>query len=221
MSNVWPKDLQPWPLSHDGDLCILASDEIAEHETWGVLKNYPGESQEMMTRFDNHPGEPTLTEYLSQRERELHQTSREVYEERINLGVAKEQARKDLPLSTYTEAYWKMDLGNLLHFLGLRMDAHAQLEIRTYANIIGYEIVAKLFPTVWQGFLDYRLNAMTLTALDQDVICRLNAYGSKAAWTVEMFMACQPDRWQSLARCRERDECLAKLQKLGLVAADG
>ena len=49
----------------------------------------------------------------------------------------REQARKDLPLSTYTEAYWKVDLHNLLHFLRLRMDEHAQLEIREYADTIG------------------------------------------------------------------------------------
>ena len=49
-----------------------------------------------------------------------------VYEHRLERGVAREQARKDLPLSTYTEAYWKVDLHNLLHFLQLRMDSHAQ-----------------------------------------------------------------------------------------------
>ena len=56
--------------------------------------------------------------------------------------MAREQARKDLPLSTYTEAYWKIDLYNLLHFLSLRMDAHAQQEIRDYASAIGEQIVA-------------------------------------------------------------------------------
>jgi Thymidylate synthase complementing protein len=59
---------------------------------------------------------------------------------RVALGgplrvAAREQARKDLPLSTYTEAYWKIDLHNLLHFLHLRMDEHAQREIRAYAII--------------------------------------------------------------------------------------
>jgi len=57
---------------------------------------------------------------LSTRESELLKISREVYEERLSKGVAREQARKDLPLSTYTEAYWKVDLHNLLHFLELR-----------------------------------------------------------------------------------------------------
>ena len=71
---------------------------------------------------------------FSAREHELHKLARKVYNERIEAGLAREQARKDLPLSTYTEAYWKIDLHNLLHFLALRMEAHAQFEIRSYAN---------------------------------------------------------------------------------------
>ena len=94
---------------------------------------------------------------LTERERELHRLSREVYQERIDAGVAREQARKDLPLSTYTEAYWKIDLHNLLHFLGLRMDSHAQYEIRSYAAIIGRSIVAKWVPSAWSAFVRYRL----------------------------------------------------------------
>ena len=60
---------------------------------------------------------------------------------------AREQARKDLPLSTYTEAYWKCNLHNLLHFLALRMEAGAQLEIRDYATTIGREIVSRWSPS--------------------------------------------------------------------------
>src|SRR5438046_1159829 len=78
---------------------------------------------------------------LSQKQRELHGLSRKLYRERLEAGVAREQARKDLPLSTYTEAYWKMNLHNLLHFRELRMDQHAQVEIRTYATLIGSESV--------------------------------------------------------------------------------
>jgi thymidylate synthase (FAD) len=83
----------------------------------------------------------------------LQRLTREVYEERIAKGIAREQARKDLPLSTYTEAYWKIDLHNLFHFLFLRMDRHAQYEIRKYAETIGYEIVAKWCPVAWEAFL--------------------------------------------------------------------
>ena len=69
---------------------------------------------------------------LTESEREFQDSARKLYEQRIEQGVAREQARKDLPLATYTEAYWKIDLHNLLHFLALRMDPHAQLEIRDY-----------------------------------------------------------------------------------------
>ena len=93
--------------------------------------------------------------------------------QRLELGVAREQARKDLPLSTYTEAYWKIDLHNLLHFLALRMDSHAQWEIRQYATTIGEQIVRPLFPLVWEAFVDYRLEGLFLTRLDREVIVRL------------------------------------------------
>lgn len=107
---------------------------------------------------------------LTEREEELQNFAREIYNERLNFGVAREQARKDLPLSTYTEAYWKIDLHNLLNFLALRMDSHAQFEIRSYANVIGNEIVSRWVPIAWQAFKDYRINSMELSALDIEVL---------------------------------------------------
>lgn len=92
-----------------------------------------------------------------------------VYQDRLHCGVAREQARKDLPLSTYTEAYWKIDLHNLFHFLSLRMDSHAQKEIREFATAIG-EIVAKWVPHAWEAFVDYRLEGMFLSRLDIEVL---------------------------------------------------
>lgn len=103
---------------------------------------------------------------LTLAEERFHGMATKIYKERLELGVAREQARKDLPLSTFTEAYWKIDLHNLFHFLRLRMDPHAQLEIRTCANIIGEEIVAKLFPLSWEAFVDYRLQSMSLSRMD-------------------------------------------------------
>ena len=149
-------------------------------------------------------------------ERQLQELARRVYEERLEAGIAREQARKDLPLSTYTEAYWKIDLHNLLHFLALRMDTHAQLEIRRYAETIGREIVAPLFPLVWEACLDYRVEAVRLTRLDREVIRRLA--GGRVPATEEEFLAAQDPSWHGLERCRERDECCAKLRDLGLVA---
>ena len=156
---------------------------------------------------------------FTQAEKELQDRARRVYEERLGAGIAREQARKDLPLSTYTEAYWKIDLHNLLHFLALRMDAHAQLEIRHYAETIGREIVKPLFPLVWEAFLDYRVEAMRLTKLDRGVISRLVAQSGGRGLPASRadFLAAQDDSWRGLERCRERDECLDKLVSLGLV----
>ena len=109
-------------------------------------------------------------ERLSAAELQLQNLARGTYESRLAAGVAREQARKDLPLSTYTEAYWKVDLHNLLHFLRLRMDDHAQEEIRVYAGTIGEQIVAKWVPLVWEAFTDYRRDAMYLSKLEVDIV---------------------------------------------------
>ena len=153
---------------------------------------------------------------LTEEEREFHDHARNLYEERIRIGVAREQARKDLPLSTYTEAYWKIDLHNLFRFLSLRMDPKAQWEIVQYANTIGNEIVKPLFPVAWEAFVDYQLESMRLTRLDQEVIARLSASGHVPA-TPEQFLAAQDPVWKEMERCREREECREKLQQLGIV----
>jgi thymidylate synthase (FAD) len=78
-------------------------------------------------------------------------------------GLARELARMNLTLNTYTQWYWKIDLYNLLHFLSLRADAHAQYEIRVYADAM-LETVKAWVPIAYQAFLDYRLGAVTLSA---------------------------------------------------------
>jgi len=160
---------------------------------------------------------------LTDAEAEFQQAATRLYNDRLAAGVAREQARKDLPLCTYTEAYWKIDLHNLLHFLSLRMDAHAQQEIRLYATTIGERIVQPLFPIAWEAFRDYRCGAMFLTRLDREVIARLTAQaaatGAAPPFTETAFLAAQDPAWALLSRCRERDECREKLVSLGLVAA--
>jgi len=162
-----------------------------------------------------------LGDSLTESERELQALSRKVYQERIDRGIAREQARKDLPLSTYTEAYWKIDLHNLLHFLALRMDSHAQLEIRHYATAIGEQIVKPLFPIVWEAFLDYRMQSDALSRLEIEAIQRLMAAAAARGLVPpldhELFLELQDETWRGLSRSRERDECEAKLQKLGIL----
>jgi len=78
-------------------------------------------------------------------------------------------ARIPLPVAVYTEWYWKIDLHNLLHFLELRMDFHAQSEIREYANAMA-KIVADAVPMTWEAFEDYQLNTIKLTGPEKEVI---------------------------------------------------
>ena len=172
-------------------------------------------------------GQPLPTdigEKLREEELRLHEEARRIYEARLAAGVAREQARKDLPLATYTEAYWKIDIHNLLHFLALRMDAHAQEEIRLYATTIGHEIVRPLFPVVWEAFEDYRLGGASLSRIEQEVIRRLMSRaaesGAPPPYSTEDFLAVQDETWRELTRCRERDECREKLADLGLLRRD-
>lgn len=157
---------------------------------------------------------------LTASEAEFQRQARALYEERIALGIAREQARKDLPLSTYTEAYWKVDLHNLLHFLALRMDSHAQWEIREYSTTIGEQIIKPLFPLVWEAFVDYRVSGLFLSRLEREVVQRLMtrlAAVGRAQATEADFLAVQDPTWVDLARCRERDECRDKLKLLNLL----
>lgn len=158
----------------------------------------------------------TIGEHLTAREAELQEHARAVYQERLEAGVAREQARKDLPLGTYTEAYWKLDLHNLLHFLALRMDAHAQLEIRSYARVIGHEIVARWCPLAWEAFCDYRFEALSLSRTEAAVLGALGR-GEPAAALAAATEAGWLERNESgqLKRHRERTECEAKLTTLG------
>jgi thymidylate synthase (FAD) len=89
-------------------------------------------------------------------------------------GLARELARMNLSLNFYTQWYWKTDLHNLLHFLSLRADPHAQYEIRTYADAM-LETVKRWVPIVYAAFLEYRMKAATISATGLAVIRRMLA----------------------------------------------
>lgn len=160
--------------------------------------------------------DPATGLLLSEHETDLQLHARSVYAERIKLGVAREQARKDLPLSTYTEAYWKIDLHNLLHFLSLRMDSYAQEEIRSYANIIGNEIVARWCPIAWEAFLDYRLNSVSLSHRECVIIQTLVEGRTQDAIAFANEWGLLPRRDGRLLSSRERAELETTLGLLGL-----
>jgi thymidylate synthase (FAD) len=154
---------------------------------------------------------------LSAAEADLQRTAREIYESRLAAGVAREQARKDLPLSTYTEAHWKIDLHNLLHFLQLRMAAHSQQEIRAYATTIGEQIVSKWVPLVWEAFVDYRLRAVQWSRVEAEIVASVIAGARDHArqLATEAGLLRKTERGETGPN-RERAELEAKLRRFGL-----
>eukprot|EP01112_Ceratiomyxa_fruticulosa_P020552 TRINITY_DN7030_c0_g1_i2.p1 TRINITY_DN7030_c0_g1~~TRINITY_DN7030_c0_g1_i2.p1 ORF type:complete len:323 (-),score=63.28 TRINITY_DN7030_c0_g1_i2:133-1101(-) len=93
----------------------------------------------------------------------------ESYSQLLEKGVTRELARIGLPLSVYTEWYWKIDLHNLFRFLHLRMDSHSQKEIRDYA-IAMFALIKPIVPIAAEAFLDYSFGAITLTRLEIEAI---------------------------------------------------
>jgi thymidylate synthase (FAD) len=105
-------------------------------------------------------------------------------------GLARELARMNLPMNIYTQWYWKVDLHNLMHFLRLRADAHAQYEIRVYAEAV-CELVKAWVPATWAAFEDYRLNAVQFSGpgmaclrrmLAGEAVTQENSGMSKGEW---------------------------------------
>lgn len=96
-------------------------------------------------------------------------TSYNNYEKFLGLNIARELARINLPVSLYTEWYWKIDLHNLFHFLRLRIDAHAQFEIRVYAEALA-EITKCVAPIAYEAFEDYILKSEKFSRLEMNVL---------------------------------------------------
>lgn len=89
-------------------------------------------------------------------------------------GIARELARMNLTLNTYTQFYWKIDLHNFMHFVFLRADKHAQYEIRVYAEIM-QQIMQKWVPLTYKAFLDYRQNATSFSGKEMNLVKKLIA----------------------------------------------
>jgi thymidylate synthase (FAD) len=122
------------------------------------------------------------------------------YRDLTERGVSRELARIGLPVSVYTQWYWKCDLHNILRFLSLRMDAHAQFEIRAYANAM-YALLEPIVPITMEAFRDYELESIRLSRAEIEAI-RAHACGVA------------PDINSDNAR--ERAEWVEKRARLGL-----
>jgi thymidylate synthase (FAD) len=109
-------------------------------------------------------------------------------------GLARELARMNLPLNIYTQWYWKTDLHNLFHFLSLRADAHAQYEIRAYAEVM-LETVKRWVPLAHEAFMDYRMGGFALSAKALGAVKRMLA-GEKDISAESAGMS--PREWREL-----------------------
>jgi len=117
----------------------------------------------------NHQGSEGVADVDKEGMQTHLEESFDIYDKLLEEGCCREQARGNLPQSTYTEFYWKINLHNLMHYLHLRMDSHAQKEIRDYANAI-YTLVEPLVPISMKAFTDFRVNAVHLTGLEIECI---------------------------------------------------
>lgn len=121
------------------------------------------------------------------------------YNTAISDGVARETARIGLPLNLYTEWYWKIDLHNLLHFISLRSDPHAQQEIRDYSDVIYKQILPLWVPHTFEAFEDYMIGGARFSAMELEMI--------KRAFENKMFFN---DKTGKMSQ-RELDEFIKKV----------
>ncbi len=100
---------------------------------------------------------------------EISNRSFEIYSELNEAGVARELARAILPVNLYTEWYWKNDLHNLLHFIGLRSDSHAQYEIRVFSDAMARSVKA-VAPFAWEAYQDYVVSGLRFSRIEQGLL---------------------------------------------------
>ncbi len=123
------------------------------------------------------------------------------YEEMLEAhDLARELARMNLSLNFYTQWYWKIDLHNLLHFLGLRADAHAQYEIRAYAEVM-LDTVKRWVPMAYAAFIEYRMHAAHLSRTGLEVVKRMLAGETVTQETSGLSKR----EWRELMATLERD----------------
>ena len=116
----------------------------------------------LQSKTNKQSSEGSLGLELARTPEQLSHEAFDLYRDMLGAGCCRELARCHLPLSTFTEFYWKINLHNLMHYLRLRMEPGAQEEIRVYANEI-FEIVRQLAPLTMEAFVDFRVNSLTLS----------------------------------------------------------
>lgn len=157
---------------------------------------------------DEHIGEMDAKEFVTHLD-DLSVKAYKLYEEAIEKGVSREQARMVLPVNLYTEWYWKIDLHNLFHFLALRCDSHAQKEIRVFGDAM-LSLIQPIVPFAVEAWNDYHpmRGAVKLTRLEIEALAKTFA-------TLNQFTVYPLDTDNK----REQAEWAKKLELFGLTLA--
>ena len=144
-----------------------------------------------------------------------------LYMDMLKKNIAREQSRIVLPLNLYTEWYWKNDLHNTFHFLRLRLDEHAQYEIRLYAQEMA-KIMKKLVPVSYKAFEDYVLNAYNLSAIEAeivaDMVLQVRDNEKKGIQNLEDIISYYAQR---ITNSFERNEFKQKMRKMLNIKING
>lgn len=139
----------------------------------------------------------------------IRERSRDAYEWMTEGEVARELARIDLPLSTYTQWYWKIDLHNLLHFLTLRVDSHAQWEIQEFGRVMAGMLKA-VAPLSYEAWIDYDVCGARLSRMELDALRQLLAVDGEEVIGRDRRLSPADQEVLGLSK-RERGELLSKL----------
>ncbi len=134
-------------------------------------------------------GEAIDNDLATQIREDLRDEQKGVYENydlMVKSGMAKELARINLPVSTYTEWYWNQSLHNMFHLLGLRMDSHAQYEIRVYANAL-WEIVKAIAPMACEAFEEHRLNGASFSGTELGILASKMMECHATPWNIDVL----------------------------------
>ena len=167
------------------------------------------------SRLNNQGRQPEPTPRALYREaierwEDLRKEAAEAYGWLLSEQVARELARIDLPLSTYTQWYWKIDLHNLLHFLRLRVDDHAQWEIQAYGRVMA-GMLQRVAPLSYEAWIDYEVMGARMSAGELAVLRRLLSADAEAASIRAEGTATRADLEAAGLAPREIRELVAKL----------
>jgi len=188
----------------------------ARYSLMPLLFYTPPQDQFALQSRSNNQGReggapPEVYREAVERWERLRQEAGGTYKWLLEEDVARELARIDLPVSTYTQWYWKIDLHNLLHFLSLRVDPRAQWEIQQFARVIA-GMVKRVAPLSYEAWVDYDLESRPLTRAERDVLSRLVTAGAEGVRVRDGAAASAEELKAAGLSAREVEELAEKLR---------